>query len=197
MVSVDVLAHVPPLLVDDQGVLPGLSEALGKARKDGETRQLHERFVSEASRLFEAKGASGELRQFSSTGRSNSRPMQWCRMQIAANLDFPLHAHPNIEVVYVAEGKFYEKRLGRVPTTPEAIAQGEEYPIDLSEEPTTSFVEIAHESDSFLVNEIGSVHKSYTKQSPCELLVLWGGCHLNIPRHLTPPLCFTKGEEIS
>jgi hypothetical protein len=51
-----------------------------------------------------------EYSEFCSTGRSNDRQMKWDIMTISANTSFKLHAHPNIEIIYVMHGAIHELR---------------------------------------------------------------------------------------
>lgn len=44
-------------------------------------------------------------------GRSNERQLRWDIMYIPANLSFNLHAHPNIEIIWVLSGTIHEYRL--------------------------------------------------------------------------------------
>lgn len=44
-------------------------------------------------------------------GTSNSRSLRWDVMYIPANMSFPLHAHPNIELVLVLQGAIHEYRM--------------------------------------------------------------------------------------
>lgn len=48
--------------------------------------------------------------EFQSTGRSNGRQMKWDIMSIQPNTSFRLHAHPNIEIIYVIQGAIHEYR---------------------------------------------------------------------------------------
>jgi hypothetical protein len=41
--------------------------------------------------------------------------------------------------------------------------------------------------DAFLLNEIGSVHLSFTRADPCLLLVLWSGSHAYVQESHYPP----------
>ena len=51
-----------------------------------------------------------EFDEFCKTGRSNDRQMKWDIMTISANTSFKLHAHPNIEIIYVMQGAIHELR---------------------------------------------------------------------------------------
>ena len=44
-------------------------------------------------------------------GVSNSRQLRWDIMHIPANTAFKLHAHPNIEIIWVICGSIHEYRL--------------------------------------------------------------------------------------
>lgn len=46
-----------------------------------------------------------------SEGTSNSRELKYDLMKIQPNIAFKMHAHPNVEVIYVVNGALYEFRL--------------------------------------------------------------------------------------
>ena len=59
-----------------------------------------------------------EYSEFRRSGRSNDREMKWDIMSIEPNTSFRLHAHPNIELIYVIKGAINEFRYEvRVRTT--------------------------------------------------------------------------------
>lgn len=43
--------------------------------------------------------------------RSNGRELKWNIMSIAPNEQFQLHAHPNLELIWVLGGAMHEYRL--------------------------------------------------------------------------------------
>jgi hypothetical protein len=51
-----------------------------------------------------------EYDEFSKTGKSNGRDMKWDIITISPNTSFKLHAHPNIEIIYVIQGAIHEYR---------------------------------------------------------------------------------------
>ena len=59
---------------------------------------------------FVATPFEDEYKQFLRTGRSNDRLMKWDIMSIQPNTSFRLHAHPNIELIYVIKGAMHEMR---------------------------------------------------------------------------------------
>ena len=38
-----------------------------------------------------------------------------------------------------------------------------------------------------IINEVGSIHLSFTCSEGAELFVIWSGCHANIPMDMLPP----------
>lgn len=144
--------------------------------------------IMETAKEYFAKSETlfGELQEFLDTALSNGRPMKWHVMKIAPNTSFKLHAHQNIEVIYVIRGTMNEVRLSSPP--PKRI-----FPVTEMEGPSladpalklqfiqrsTSSTNAPHER--FLINEKGSIHLSYTTEEGAELLVLWSGSHGNIP----------------
>lgn len=118
------------------------------------------------------------------TGKSNQRPLQWTLMNCAPGCQFRLHAHPNIEVVYCIEGALHEIRMEGLPPTKCFEADEAEEGVLIG--PSVSQMKRPWKFGTlkrgeWLVNEIGSIHKSFTASNcGCKLLVLWGGSHANI-----------------
>lgn len=133
-----------------------------------------------------------ELREFRETGKSNGRSMKWHLMKIEPNTSFKLHAHPNIELIYVIRGTMNEIRLSN-PAPKREFSPEESFGPPLSD-PAMKLAFIhrstggdSEPSDRFLVNEKGSIHLTYTTDDGAELLVLWSGGHANIPLDQYPP----------
>ena len=139
-----------------------------------------------------------DLIQFLQTKRGpKDRPLQWTAMTCAPGCQFPLHLHPNIELVYCIKGALHEVRMKGPPMTHDweivrrsSDQQGEKLqgPSLLDSERSFSFETL--QQGQWLVNEVGSIHKSFTASSGkgATLMVLWGGRHADIaeaPRHLS------------
>jgi hypothetical protein len=135
---------------------------------------------AKATSLFAARpgSASQDFSQFLQSGRSNGREMSWTVISIPPNLSFPLHAHPSIEVIYVAKGVMHEVRLKGDAPTKDFGAQLEGP--DLSDRSSDAFTHHAISQGEMLVNEIGSIHQSFTKDEGCVLLCLWSNAHADI-----------------
>uniref|UniRef100_A0A061SDN4 Acetolactate synthase n=1 Tax=Tetraselmis sp. GSL018 TaxID=582737 RepID=A0A061SDN4_9CHLO len=161
----------------------------------GDPREFGRRWRAAAEHLFQAKaGGAGELEELLRTGRSNGRQMSWCVMDIAPHQDLPLHAHPNIEVIYVARGTLQELRFSGPPVTRRFEQDDQGHPLGPNlEHCRATFQRKAHEQGSFLVNEVGSIHQSFTSDDEAVLLVLWGGCHANILRTKLPKQAYEEG----
>jgi quercetin dioxygenase-like cupin family protein len=138
-------------------------------------------WLAKASALFAAKGgdATQDYKHFLETGQSNGREMAWIVISIPPNRSFPLHAHPSVEVIYVAKGVMHEARLNGTPPTRD-FGPALEGP-DLSDRPRNAFSHHAFSAGDMLVNEVGSIHQSYTKDEGCVLLCLWSSAHADIP----------------
>lgn len=140
--------------------------------------------------------STGDLSDFvrSRCRSSNRRPMQWSYMRCPPGTQFQLHAHPNIELVYCSQGALHEIRMDGEPYTKEfAVASrggdggaDETAPKSVRGPRLTalrrpwSFATLP--AGRWLVNEVGSVHKSFTATNGkgCHLLVLWGGSHADV-----------------
>ena len=156
----------------------------------------------------EAKRAIVELETY---GTSNNRPLRYDIMKIRPNNAFPLHAHPNIEIVYVIYGSMHEYRYeGGALTTnytdcigPNMITMNTKTSKFIHRVTRAATTEDSSLSDhySFLVNELGSIHMSYTEDDGAVILAIWSGRHANVPlseypvEGVLPPLP-NNGEHI-
>jgi len=137
--------------------------------------------------LFAAKNCQEEWLDFVRTGRSNGLgTMQYALLTIPPNSTFPLHAHPNIEFIAVCHGNLYEQRLQGRPSTRDFSRQANIFPMNLNHLTIDNFQSLLHPTGSLLVNEIGSIHLSFTKDDGCVLFVLWSGGHANVPTESLP-----------
>jgi hypothetical protein len=147
---------------------------------------------------------------------SNRRPMQWAFMTCPVGVQFALHAHPNLELVYCCTGALHEVRMDGPPiphdytaiatlANPTAAADvsnhSNEPPHKVSGPSLTSLQRSwtfgTLSAGQWLVNEVGSIHKSFTATSatsPCRLLVCWGGSHANIAH---PPTTLDVNDAVS
>ena len=128
---------------------------------------------------------NSELYEFLETKKSNTRLLKWSTMSCPPGCQFKLHAHPNLELVYCARGSLHEVRMEGEPITKKFVT-AEDNPSsvkgpDLSALSRTWHFATLSQGD-WLVNEVGSVHKSFTasKGDGCLLVVLWGGSHANV-----------------
>jgi hypothetical protein len=87
-------------------------------------------------------------------------------------------------VIHVVRGNLYELRMLGPPPSREFPIAGMEGP-DLSAlDPPPRFEERCMAEGSINVNEIGSIHQSFTRGDGATILCIWGGCHANIsPSH--------------
>jgi len=109
---------------------------------------------------------------FKKTNKSNNIKMQYNIMEAKKNTSFNLHIHPTIELIYIIKGKLYEDRFNKlVPRNKIKLLKKK---TDL---PKGKFSTKIHKKGHFLVNDIGTVHNSYTKKEGTLLLVLWCGKH--------------------
>ena len=126
-------------------------------------------------RDFGESDAAHEFDEYLKTGLSNGRKLRLQVMVIPAGMYFKIHAHPNIEFECTLKGSLHEfrwdfrvpseKLTGDCPTGPEIAA-------------THLFEHHEVKAGCCMVNEIGSVHQSFTsKEGGCSMLILWSGCH--------------------
>jgi hypothetical protein len=127
---------------------------------------------------------------------SNNRQMEWSVMSCPPGVQFQLHAHPNIELIYCIRGTLYEIRMNGPPITrrfEKCRLENECETMTKCVGPELTYIQRSWsfgtlKASQWLVNEVGSIHKSFTSSRSdggCDLLVLWGGSHVNI---LDPPI---------
>jgi hypothetical protein len=140
--------------------------------------------VFEAARAQPAK-IDNDLLDFLRNSRSQDRGLQWAVMDCAAGTQFNLHAHPNLEVAHCVRGTLHEIRMKGEPWD-----QGYDLrPEDPSKLKGPNLTQLNRPwyfntlcAGEWLVNEAGSIHKSFTATSGegCLLLVLWSGSHADV-----------------
>lgn len=161
-----------------QGARDALLEKYGYETWDSlvlESNQQHEE--KEYPLLY------NDLMELLRTGKSNQRPLQWTLMDCSPGCQFRLHAHPNMELVYCIKGALHEIRMEGSPWTKtfDTATEGQLVGPSVTQlQRPWKFGTL--QEGTWLVNEVGSIHKSFTASNcGCKLLVLWGGSHANIP----------------
>mmetsp|Transcript_58548 Transcript_58548/g.171298 ORF Transcript_58548/g.171298 Transcript_58548/m.171298 type:complete len:277 (-) Transcript_58548:257-1087(-) len=138
-----------------------------------------------------------ELLEYLKLGRSNGYPLRLQILCLPPHEWFNVHAHPNIEVEYTLAGTLHEIRLANHCMPPASLQA--DPPVSAEELPELSGPDLTALSrdhadkgtpldwrkesvgrGEWLVNEIGSVHQSFTEGEGCTILVLWSGCHANV-----------------
>jgi len=122
-----------------------------------------------------------DLKEFMKTSKSCGRQLQWTVMNCAPATQFKLHAHPNIELIYCARGALHEIRMNGEPYSKDFGPVGEVQGPNLTTlERSWQFATL--NQGEWLVNQVGSIHKSFTATNGdgCVLLVLWGGSHADV-----------------
>lgn len=139
-----------------------------------------DRWLKEARKGFKLRGFEEQWDDFLRNGKSGGRPLYWSLMLLPPHRSFQLHCHPTLEVIHIIRGALYERRMKNGPLCLEGScgkAVEEMQAIDLSQT-TQDFADGVFPEDSVNVNEMGSVHASFTKEEGCMLLCIWGGKHL-------------------
>lgn len=134
-----------------------------------------------------------EIEELQTTAKSNKRILKWDIMVIPKNTKFSLHAHPNIELIYIVSGTMHEYRY--VPADMDHDVTTVDFPESGGKLHGPSMTSVLHHqfkhtsvhTNEVIVNSIGSIHLSYTKEDGATLIVLWGGSHANIPLQDYPP----------
>jgi hypothetical protein len=123
---------------------------------------------------------------------SNHRKLKWAVMRCLPSTQFKLHSHPNIELVYCVRGPFHEIRMDGEPVSKSFEAKEGDDSIDKARPKKLWGPDLSNldrswtfkslRAGEWLVNEVGSIHKSFTpsKGNGCVLVVLWGGSHADV-----------------
>ena len=136
-----------------------------------------------------------DLGEFLSTGKSNGRSLQWSILDCGPGCQFKLHSHPNLEIAYCVQGCLHEIRMDGSPLTREfeSCSSDDSSSGTILKGPNLSSLTRAWRfgtivEGEWLVNELGSIHKSFTATNGegCLLLAFWGGSHADIPVNQEP-----------
>eukprot|EP00746_Dinoflagellata_sp_MGD_P152220 gnl/MRDRNA2_/MRDRNA2_83516_c0_seq1.p1 gnl/MRDRNA2_/MRDRNA2_83516_c0~~gnl/MRDRNA2_/MRDRNA2_83516_c0_seq1.p1 ORF type:complete len:288 (-),score=58.11 gnl/MRDRNA2_/MRDRNA2_83516_c0_seq1:272-1135(-) len=130
-----------------------------------------------------------ELQEWLQTGLSNGRPLKLQLMGLPPNMSFPVHAHPNIEMMFELAGSLSEVRLMNKVVSREfeksndGSALGPDL-VELKKKQDAEGTPLFWQKNKmpkgrFMANLIGSVHQSFTGEDGATLFLLWGGKHAN------------------
>lgn len=157
-------------------------KALAEALLSPDPLAYADRWLKEARGGFRMRQAEGEWDAFlTNGGLCGGRQLRWALMELPPHRTFKLHVHPVLEVIHIIRGQLHERRMMGPPldlSADDGKAVAEMPPVDLSGE-ERAFVDGVFPEDCINVNEMGSVHQSWTEGEGCLLLCIWTG-HLNI-----------------
>jgi hypothetical protein len=189
----------PAHVIDDVHNFPSISQVINESKlqtgvyvPDKYCQDFDEKWHQSLRHMFGRDPKFQEqLQEFlSNNGLSNGRPLQLQVMSLPPTTYFKIHAHPNIEFELTLKGCLEEFRfLFHVPK--EDLAgnnnnnnSGGKSPPALRGPNITKehvFQHVRVEAGKCMINEVGSVHQSFTgHHGPCVLIVLWSGCHANV-----------------
>ena len=135
--------------------------------------------------------------EFMREGTINDRLHQWVVLRLPAGTYFPVHAHPGLEMVYIVSGTMHEIRLhGKQPAFKPVV--GVPGP-DISH--GCEFVEQSFGPGTWLVNEVGSIHQSFSKDEDITLVALWPSGYVffppeHLPHGVFKPVNHNVGNEV-
>ena len=182
----------PQFVVEDTvNELPSVSDAINHSSKEtgisipsNISESYDNKFYLLMKESFKAKGAAvaTNLDEFLSTGLSNGRKLHLQVMAIPPSKCFKIHAHPNIEFELTLLGALHEFRWIGPPVRKEELVGTKEELIGPDIASMAVFEKLEAREGEFIVNEIGSVHQSFTDNEVGVVFVcLWSGCHANTP----------------
>mmetsp|Transcript_19214 Transcript_19214/g.32921 ORF Transcript_19214/g.32921 Transcript_19214/m.32921 type:complete len:326 (-) Transcript_19214:1441-2418(-) len=133
---------------------------------------------------------ANDLLELIQTSKSNGRSLKWSFMKCDPGCQFRLHAHPNVELVYCALGALHEVRMSGPPIPRHMYGsegKGKVRGPNIQQLDLPWSFGTLYEGE-WLVNEPGSIHKSFTATNGqgCLLMILWGGFHADIPQENEP-----------
>ena len=122
-----------------------------------------------------------QLLELIQTKKSNGITLKWTIMDCLPGTKFKLHAHPNIELVYCLQGELHEIRMDGPPVQNIFCRNqdGKTIGPDLSNcSRSWHFDTLPH--GKWLVNEVGSVHQSFTSSKKGAILIALWSSHADI-----------------
>ncbi|EWM25883.1 hypothetical protein Naga_100054g26 [Nannochloropsis gaditana] len=153
------------------------SELLGSSKEEYGARWLREVRLRFQERRYEKTWETF----LENGGKCGGRCTYWAILQVPSDRSFDLHVHPCFEVLHVLRGRLYERRMLGPPLSlaeEEGKPVREMAPVDLSGLcPPPDFRDGVFQEDTINVNEMGSVHQSWTGEEGCIILLLWAGGH--------------------
>lgn len=130
--------------------------------------------------------------EFIKSGKSMGQELEWRILEIPPRQTFPTHAHIGLEFYYILSGTLHETKLLGEPIERNLFVGGAmidppDYRCGSSSTAAARlYAERTFTSGACNVNEVGSLHQTYTKDEECVLLVLGCGKILPIPDHRLP-----------
>ena len=140
--------------------------------------KFYKDFIKNMTKFFKNRNTN-EWKEAIETNKSCKRPLFWKVITIPPYTKFSLHAHPNIEYDYVAEGTLYEIRSKHNIYKSDYCNNNPIGP-DISNLSKNDFIFDKTIKNTALINDKGSVHLSYTKSEGCVVYSLWTGVHAPI-----------------
>jgi len=161
--------------------------------------------VQTGYKLLEKSLKEKTVDEILATGTSNGFELRWDVLTIPPNTKFPLHAHPNVELVRCVRGVLHEVRMNCTvlendfddPLLNLRKLDTGDFTVNDSKRQWTC--RSIREGD-WMVNPTGSVHKSFTGPEGCELVCLWSGRHADFKQEDKKSFegrcdCYLRGED--
>ena len=141
-------------------------------------KKFYKDFIKNMTTFFKKKNTC-EWQEVIETNKSYKKLLFWQIIIIPPYTKFSLHAHPNIEYSYIAEGTLYEIRCKYNIYNGDYYIKNRNSP-DISNLVKNDFIFNEINKSTVLINDGGSVHLSYTKLERCVIYCLWTGMHVHI-----------------
>jgi len=135
-----------------------------------------------ALKCNEKKYGDIEREELFTTGKSNSRTLQWRMLQIPAGMVLPPHTHVALEFYTMLSGTLREVRMLGPPLSRDFPLDQEPEPPDMSKmrwvEGAAPFAFNRLRPGDTNVNELGSIHQTFTTTSDSAVLLVLGCGHI-------------------
>jgi hypothetical protein len=166
-------------------------EALWSKLLDSSSSEKHEEAPGEADFTRQQQKMQMLLLDLVHTKKSNGNKLKWTIMDCLPGTKFQLHAHPNIELVYCLQGELHEVRMAGAPLTmifdSKTKEDGSQVQVgpNLKDCKRSWYFDVLKEGH-WSVNEVGSIHQSFTSSKQgCVLVALWSA-HADIEDSMQP-----------
>jgi len=141
--------------------------------KNVEPIEFYETFRNRMSSFFNNKKNNNQWKELIKTNKSCNRNLYWQVIYVPPYHFMHIHAHVTVEYDYVAEGEIYQIRCKNEYNS-NYYLKNLKGP-DISKLSKNDFFLDKTTKNNAIINDIGSIHISFTKSKPCKIFSLFSG----------------------